>query len=105
MALALFQGQFFMVCIFEYIQIILLLHLILKDLRNHLGYRFLELLCHHRRLLLLRLDSFIAFTLVLIFKIIGLFTIVITLLGLSDYCLLKLLLRHRLHLIRFPRYH
>ena len=103
MALIWFQDQFSMVCIFEYIQIILLLHLKLKDLHIRLGCMFLVLLYHHRRLLLLRLYSSTTSTLVSNFMIIILL-IVTTFVKLNDYCLLKLLLRHRLHLIRFLRY-
>ena len=104
MALIWFQDQFSMVCIFEYIQIILLLHLKLKDLHIRLDYRFLGLLYRRRRLLLRLLYSSTTSTLVSNFMIIILL-IVTTVVKLNDYCLLKLWLRHRLHLIQFLRYH
>ena len=50
MALILSQDQFSMVCIFEYIQITLLLHLRPKDLRTQLGCKSLELLYRHHHL-------------------------------------------------------
>lgn len=83
------QDRFSKVYTFEYIQIILLLHLKLKDLHSHLDYRSQELLYRRRHLHHLRRHSFIAFTLAFNSGII-VFAIVITFIKLDGCYLLKL---------------